>query len=405
MTQSVQDKPPIRLLIVDDSWVLRRVLRGTISQRDDVEIIGEAKNGIEALGLILDLKPDVVLLDMEMPTMDGMTTLQHLMIHTPTPTVMLSSLSKQGSMRCFDALKYGAVDFVSKNSFFQGMDGAAHSKLVLNKIFNASKIVVKSIDPMQQNTSKLPMIHENEKVVFCEECGTRQLVKNFSSGAGTVKCRKCGDLVPLKMDKRYKRMNYITVIGAGESGYSNLLKIIPTLNPEMGGALCVMILDAPGSVETFVKYLDAISDFEVTLGHNGATLEGGCCYVFSREDDVSLSPYSGNYAIQIEAMASRESTGNFGAIDSLMISTASLLTNRVAGVLLSGSTTDGSKGMERIAKENGTCFGLSPGHCLHKTMINDSMERFKLQGDLDENSLAIEIQKCHLNNKENVITA
>jgi len=405
MTQNIQDKPPIKLLIVDDSWVLRRVLRGTISQRDDVEIIGEATNGIEALGLILDLKPDVVLLDMEMPTMDGMTTLQHLMIHTPTPTVILSSLSKQGSMRCFDSLKYGAVDFVSKNSFFQGMDGAAHSKLVLNKIFNASKIVVKSIDPMQQNSAKMPLIPGNEKVIFCEDCGTKQLVKKSSAKAGAVKCRKCGDLVPLQLDKRYRRMNYVTVIGAGESGYSNLLKIIPTLNPEMGGALCVMILDTHGSVETFVKYLDSISDFEVTLGHNGTTLEGGCCYVFSGEDDVRLSPYSGNYTIQMEAMDSRESIGTFGAIDSLMISTASLLTNRVAGVLLSGSTSDGCKGMERISKENGTCYVLSPDHCLHKTMISDPMERYNLQSDLDESSLSIEIQKCHFANKENVITA
>jgi len=141
---------PVKILIVDDSWVLRRVLRGTLSQRDDVVILGEATNGIEALEMILKLEPDVILLDMEMPVMDGMTTLQHLMIHTPTPTIMLSSLSKKGTVRCFDALKYGAVDFVSKNSFFHGMDGAAHSKLVLSKVLAAAQTSVHSIDPMQQ---------------------------------------------------------------------------------------------------------------------------------------------------------------------------------------------------------------------------------------------------------------
>ena len=87
-TKTASDKPPIKLLIVDDSWVLRRVLRGTLSQRDDIEIVGEATNGVEALDLILKLGPDVILLDVEMPVMDGMTTLQHLMIHTPTPVII-----------------------------------------------------------------------------------------------------------------------------------------------------------------------------------------------------------------------------------------------------------------------------------------------------------------------------
>ncbi len=405
MTQSILDNSPIRLLIVDDSWVLRRVLRGTLSQRDDVEIIGEATNGIEALGMVLNLKPDVILLDMEMPTMDGMTTLQHLMIHTPTPTVMLSSLSKRGTARCFDALKYGAVDFVSKNSFFQGMDGAAHSKLVLNKVFNAAKIKVQSIDPMQQGSESGALGKGNEKVIFCEDCGTRQVVRYWSPRTESIKCRKCGDVIPLHMDKRYRRMNYITVIGADDSGYSNLLKIIPALTPEMGGALCVMIHDKVKYVESFVKYLDAISDFEVTLGHSGTTLEGGCCYVFSGKDTVRLSPYSGNFTLKIDTADTTESIGNIGVIDTLMISAASHLKNRIAGVLLSGATTDGSKGMERILKEKGTCFVLNPDHCLQKTMTVDPMERYNLQGNLDENDLATEIQKCHFTNKENVITA
>ena len=67
-------KTAIKLLIVDDSWVLRRVLRGTLSQRDDIEIVGEATNGVEALDLVLKLNPDVILLDVEMPIMDGTIT-------------------------------------------------------------------------------------------------------------------------------------------------------------------------------------------------------------------------------------------------------------------------------------------------------------------------------------------
>jgi len=402
MTKSVQSKSPIKLLIVDDSWVLRRVLRGTLSQRDDVEIIGEATNGIEALGMILNLEPEVILLDMEMPTMDGMTTLQHLMIHTPTPTIMLSSLSKRATARCFDALKYGAVDFVSKNSFFQGMDGAAHSKLVLSKIFAAARTSVQSIDPMQQSSESGALNKAREKVIFCEDCGTRQIIKSWPPSENSITCRNCGDKISLLMNKRYRRMNYITVIGAGESGYANLLKIIPALNPEMGGSICVMIRDKTNHVESFVKYLDAISDFEVIFGQNGIMLEGGGCYIFSNEEQVRISPYSGNYSVQME---SRDSEDTANGIDTLMSSVASLLKNHVSGILLSGTSDDGSKGMESILNKKGKCYILNPDHCLHKTMTDGPFVRYNLQGDLNEKDLADKIEKCHFSNKETVITA
>ena len=402
MKQSIQGKSPIKLLIVDDSRVLRKALRGTLSQIDDIEIIGEATNGIHALEMILKNRPDVILLDMEMPTMDGMTTLQHLMIHTPTPTIMLSSLSKRGTAQYFDALKYGSVDFVSKKSFFKGMDGAAHSELVLKTIYDASLMKIQSINPMQQSPPAGVLLNKYGKVIFCEECGTKQGIENWPSENESVKCRNCGDEMFLHMNKRYRRMNYITVIGAGDSGYANLMKIIPELNPEMGGALCVMILDRPKYVQSFVKYLDAICDFEVIFGQNGTPLEGGCCYLFSGDESVQLSPYSGHYTLR---MGDMELIENRGVIDTLMISVASLMKTRVTGILLSGSIPDGQKGMARILKEKGTCFILNPNHCLHKTMVDGPLKQYKLQADFDEIDLAIAIQKCHFENKEKVITA
>ncbi|AGF79344.1 CheY-like receiver and methylesterase domain-containing chemotaxis response regulator [Desulfocapsa sulfexigens DSM 10523] len=402
MSTSEHLQNPVKVLIVDDSWVLRRVLRGTLAKRDDVSVAGEATNGIEALEMILKLQPDVILLDMEMPVMDGMTTLQHLMIHTPTPTIMLSSLSKKGTARCFDALKYGAVDFVSKNSFFQGMDSTAHSKLVLNKIFAAAKTSVQSIDPMHQKDESGVVGKLREKVVFCEDCGTRQSVKAWPLNDDVIKCQKCGDDIPVLMNKRYRRMNFITVIGAGEGGYANLLKMIPALSPEMGGAICVMVLDDRNRVQSFVKYLDAISDFDVLLGKNGTTLEGGCCYLFSGAEQVLLSPYSGNYSFKIQPTANTDSSAR---IDELMASAGTLLKDRVAGVLLSGEESDGSRGIEKILAEGGNCFVLNPDHCFHKTMTSGPFVRFNLQGGLNETLLAAKIQECHFAKKENVITA
>ena len=402
MNQTDPPKDLIKLLIVDDSWVLRRVLRGTLSQRDDVKIVGEATNGIEALGMVLNLLPDVILLDAEMPLMDGMMTLQHLMIHTPTPTIMLSSLSNTGTPRCFDALKYGAVDFISKNSFFQGLDGTAHSKLVIQKVIDAAHVVVSPIDLMNQGSESGASARALEKVVFCEDCGARNSIKSWQSTGQNLKCCNCGDEISLTGSKRYRRMNYITVIGAGDGGYANLLQIIPNLNPEMGGAVFVMIHDQAGHVSSFVKYLDSISDFQVILGDNGLTVEGGCCYVFSREQQVELSPFSGQYSLQV---TSNLPVDHPGAIDRLMISTSSLLKHRVAGVLLSGKERDGKQGMETILQQKGTCLVLSPEYCLHKSMTRGLSKHQNLQDDLDTATLAVRIQKSHFGSKENIVTA
>lgn len=393
---------PVKLLIVDDSWVLRRVLRETLSQRDDIDIVGEAANGIEALGTILQVKPDVILLDMEMPTMDGMTTLQHLMIHTPTPTIMLSSLSKKGSARCFDALKYGAVDFISKNSFFKGMDMAGQGQLVVDKIFAAAHTTVHSIDPMQQGSESDALKKVKVKVVFCEDCGKRHIIQNQMQAGASIKCDNCGDEIPLAADKRFRRVNFATVIGCGEGGYANLLKIIPELNPEIGGALLIVILDEVEHVESFVKYLDTISDFKVSLAQDGLTLEGGGCYIFSGIEHVELSPYSGNYTLQMEV---NPMPGKTGGIDNLMISASKTLKNRVAGILLSGAETDGSKGMEEIMKNNGSCFILNPDHCLQKQMTSGPFLKHNLPGNLDELAVVNRIRDIHSSHQENVITA
>jgi two-component system chemotaxis response regulator CheB len=314
---------------------------------------------------------------------------------------MLSGLSKCGTPRCFDALKYGAVDFVSKDSFFKGIDGTAHTKLVTSKVIAAAEVSVSSMDLMRVSSdSKIPKKHET--VVFCEECGTRNTSMSVPSEEYPIQCRKCGDEISSVGNKRYRRMDYLTVIGTGTSGYGNLLKIIPELPPDMAGSIFVMILDTVRNVKSFGKYLDSMCDFQVVFGEDGTTIESGYCYLFSGEQNVTLSPYSGQYSLQIDR---DEPASELGAIDKLMGSVASILGDRVSGVLLSGEGFDGSWGMKAIKENNGNCMVLSPEFCLAKTMVSRSLTYLNLPADLDEFTIALGIKKNHMQNKENVITA
>ncbi|MBI4906349.1 MAG: chemotaxis response regulator protein-glutamate methylesterase [Acidobacteria bacterium] len=106
--------PPIRVLIVDDSAIVRKVLSGLLADEPDIEVVGTAPDPIVARQKILSLSPDVITLDLEMPRMDGLTFLDKLMKHHPLPVIVLSSLAYNAPGIALDALRRGAVDVIPK---------------------------------------------------------------------------------------------------------------------------------------------------------------------------------------------------------------------------------------------------------------------------------------------------
>jgi two-component system, chemotaxis family, protein-glutamate methylesterase/glutaminase len=401
-TKTTAPSSPIKLLIADDSWVFRRILRDIFKKLQHIQIIDDAANGIEALERIIKYRPDVLILDMEMPIMDGITTLQHLMIHTPTPTIIFSSLSQNGTARSFDALKYGAVDFVAKSSFFKGSDMAADNELIIKKVNQASCVSVKSIDPMQSVIDRCE-VHDEQQIVFCEDCGARNIVDmQIYLTQGSVQCSHCSDELKLSTYERFRRLSSVVVIGSGEGGYGNLLRIIPSLCPEMGGAVIIIIHDEPDNVSSFVDYLGSISAMPVVRGQDGLTVEGGSCFVFSGSERVTLSPYSGNYTVRVtnDPMSMKQP-----ALNTILTSLAPLLKERVAGILLSGSENDGVKGMEAIRKHHGTVVALELNRCLCKEMSEKLIRKCSGTIVADELGIVELIKTMERQNRKHVVTA
>src|ERR1017187_5655610 len=104
----------IRILLADDSALMRRELKRLIEGDPRLEVVATARDGIEAVEQTKEQNPDVVALDVNMPRMDGMTALQHIMAESPRPVVMVSSLTQKGALAAYEALELGAVDFVGK---------------------------------------------------------------------------------------------------------------------------------------------------------------------------------------------------------------------------------------------------------------------------------------------------
>ncbi len=107
---------PIRVLIVDDSAFVRKALSTMLQSEPDIEIVGLANNGKEAVEKVAELRPDIVTMDVEMPIMNGLEALRIIMEQNPTPVLMVSSITTEGAEATIDALSLGAVDFISKQS-------------------------------------------------------------------------------------------------------------------------------------------------------------------------------------------------------------------------------------------------------------------------------------------------
>ena len=105
----------VKVLVVDDSGFFRRRVTEILSSDPNIKVVGTASNGKEAIDLALSLKPDVITMDYEMPMMDGITAVRHIMQRSPTPVLMFSSLTHEGARVTLDALDAGAVDFLPKN--------------------------------------------------------------------------------------------------------------------------------------------------------------------------------------------------------------------------------------------------------------------------------------------------
>jgi two-component system chemotaxis response regulator CheB len=105
---------PTRVLIVDDSAVVRKLLGDALRREPDIEVVGGAADPFVARDMILQYKPDLITLDIEMPRMDGLSFLRRLMEHHPIPAIVVSSLTQTGSTASVEALRIGAIDVIAK---------------------------------------------------------------------------------------------------------------------------------------------------------------------------------------------------------------------------------------------------------------------------------------------------
>ncbi|MDH5423899.1 MAG: response regulator [Gammaproteobacteria bacterium] len=321
----------LRLLIVDDSKLMRDALVGIFADDENI-MIETASDGFEALALLDVFKPDVITLDINMPELDGISTLKRIMIDQPVPTIMLSSLAQEGAKITFDALRYGAVDFISKPSAISDISLEEQKQAIRSRVEYAAKV----------------------------ELGAIKYIRHKSGNEQT------------KADFNNNHCHHLVALGAAEGGYGALLKIIPQLSSSPGVAYLVSLHVPTEFVDAFIGYLNSYSQVEVKHAAHNEVIKPGCCYISSGDNYMSVHSELEDYVLHI---SSAPFINRRGAIDMLFFSTAESIKDHAVGVILSGLGEDGAEGLEEIIRVGGTALAQDPSSCLCNEMVEIAMSR------------------------------
>ncbi len=344
-------KAPYKVLVVDDSSIIRQAIIAILDSSSDLEVVGEAANGREALIKIPKLKPNIITLDVVMPEMDGLTALKHIMIFYPTPTIILSSFIQDGTPITFDALRYGAIDFFNKPSNL-GDESSENNALEEQKIQLIKKVCLTA--KVRSNALQYIRLTPNKKSVQSQKIGCKNLV----------------------------------ALGVGEGGYGALLKIVPKLAVNNTTAYIIIFYDAAPHIGGFIRYLNHFSTVDVQPAINNALLEAGNCYISTGEEYVTVHGERGKLTTYVSPapFSSRR-----GSIDMLMFSVAENLDKHSLGVILSGAGSDGAEGLEEIVRVGGGAIIQSPVSCLYNNMALSALNLCEAEVVVADKDIATEI--------------
>ena len=331
----------VKVLVVDDSGFFRRRLTEILSSDPTIQVIGTATNGKEAIDQALALKPDVITMDYEMPMMDGITAVRHIMQRSPTPVLMFSSLTHEGARVTLDALDAGAVDFLPKNFEDISRNPEKVKQLLCEKVHSISRSNrrVSSYSAPQPPAAPQPVAAPVTNS-FATPTPPAPRTTPIASRSAPV----AAPTSPAPKRKAYK----LVAIGTSTGGPVALQRVLTQL-PGNFPAPIVLVQHMPAAfTKAFAERLDKLCRISVKEAEDGDILRPGLALLAPGGKQMMID---GRGAVRI--LPGDERLNYKPCVDITFGSAAKSYGDKVLAVVLTGMGADGREGA-RLLKQGGS---------------------------------------------------
>jgi len=292
----------IRVLVVDDSALVRRVLSEELSRFPDIQVVGTAVDPYMARDRIVELKPDVLTLDVEMPRMDGLSFLSKLMKHHPLPVIVVSSLTPEDSENALRALQLGAVEVIPKPG---------------------SQFTVPDVGRRLVRAIRAASVARVRRVVDGPE-GEKRIAPAV---------------------KNLETTHKVLGIGASTGGTQAIERLLRVLPPNSPGTAIVQHMP-PGFTASFAERLDNLCAMAVREARDGDILSPGLTLVAPGGNHLLVQRSGARYHVKVKS--GPPVNRHKPSVDVLFQSLASSAGSNAVGVILTGMGMDGAKGLAEL---------------------------------------------------------
>lgn len=324
----------IRVLVVDDSALVREILTAGLSKDPEIEVVGSAANPFIARDKIIELRPDVLTLDVEMPRMDGVDFLRRLMPQYPIPAIMVSALTQKGAQITFEALEAGAIDFVTKPS----TDVARG----LNQMLADLRQKVKMAARVDMSAWK-----------------NRQTPKERSA-------------VPVVRAALAESTDKVVAIGASTGGTEAIRRVIRAFPASMPGIVIVQHMP-PGFTKHFSDNLNEVCEMDVREAQSGDRIMPGRVLIAPGGKHMTVRRSGGIYLV--DCQEGENVNGHCPSVDVLFHSVARYVAGNAVGVILTGMGGDGADGLLAMRQAGARTIAQDEKSCVVFGMPKVAIER------------------------------
>ncbi len=344
----------IKVLVVDDSALMRRLIQDLLEQDTEIDVIGVARDGAEALKKAHELQPDVITLDIEMPVMDGITCLENLQKQGSYGIIVVSGSTQTGANATIRALELGAFDFISKPQSSAELVSDSKRTEIIGKVKLAYQALKKAGKRNQQQSKSL-----------------------------------------VKRPEKTTQLKYVVVIGISTGGPRALSAILPEFPADLPAAVVIVQHMPPGFTKSLAERLDERCSLAVKEAENNDSLQAGHAYIAPGDYHLTFEGEDRDILIKLQKTPP---VGSFRpSVDVTMKSLAESNADSVIGVIMTGMGSDGSRGLLEL-KNRKNAYIIAQDE---STSIVFGMPRSAIELDIVDEIVPLQkIPSCIMNQME-----